>query len=63
MGVLELVYPIASGIGPVIGGLLSDNIAPVAMWYSAGLMTFLGASIFVMMWRFVRLREAGELHN
>jgi MFS family permease len=63
MGVLELVYPIASGIGPVMGGVLSDNIAPVAMWYSAGLMAFIGASIFVMMWRFVRLREAGELHD
>lgn len=43
MGAIEVLYPVASGVGPVLGGLLNDNVAPVAMWYGAGAMALLGA--------------------
>jgi MFS family permease len=49
MGVMEMMYPIGSGVGPVIGGLLNDNVAPVAMWYSAGIMAFAGTLAFVLL--------------
>lgn len=46
MGVMELIYPVASGVGPVIGGYLSDYVAPVMIWINAGFMTLIGAVIF-----------------
>ncbi len=46
MGVMELIYPVASGVGPVIGGYLSDYVAPVMIWVNAGFMTLIGAVIF-----------------
>jgi MFS family permease len=35
IGVFSLSFRIGSGVGPVIGGLLSDHIAPAATWYGA----------------------------
>lgn len=35
MGVFSLSFRIGAGIGPVVGGLLNDHIAPVAIWYGA----------------------------
>jgi MFS family permease len=51
MGVLEIMYPVATGIGPVIGGFLNDNVAPVAMWYNAAAMTLIGAVWFLWLAR------------
>ena len=33
MGIYGLTWSIGIGVGPVIGGYLSDQIAPVAIWY------------------------------
>ena len=35
MGVFSLSFRVGSGIGPVVGGLLNDHIAPAATWYGA----------------------------
>jgi MFS family permease len=35
MGAFSLSFRIGAGIGPLAGGLLSDQIAPVATWYGA----------------------------
>ncbi|MCZ7538924.1 MAG: MFS transporter [Anaerolineae bacterium] len=43
MGVFSLSFRVGSGIGPVVGGLLNDNIAPVATWYGA--MVFCGIAV------------------
>jgi MFS family permease len=43
MSVYGLTWSIGFGIGPVIGGFLSDNLAPVATWYG-GLVTGLAAA-------------------
>ncbi len=45
MGVYSLTWSLGIGIGPAIGGFLSDQIAPVAIWYGGlafGLLAALG---------------------
>jgi predicted MFS family arabinose efflux permease len=51
MGIFTLAYPVSSGVGPVIGGMLNDNIAPVAIWYGATVMAIAGVGIFMFMAR------------
>jgi MFS family permease len=34
MGVYGLTWGVAMGIGPVLGGVLNDLVAPVAIWYA-----------------------------
>jgi len=54
LGVLSLGYPVGSGLGPVLGGILNDNIAPVAIWYGAGALAFLSVIIFAVLARHER---------
>jgi MFS family permease len=49
MGVYGLTWSLAFGVGPVIGGLLNDNIAPVAIWYGALVMGLLATAGFVLL--------------
>jgi MFS family permease len=45
MGLFSLTWGVAYGLGPVLGAMLSDQIAPVATWYAglaAGLASALG---------------------
>jgi MFS family permease len=58
LGLLELGYPIGSGIGPVIGGILNDTIAPVAMWYGAGMMALIATLGFFALSRIWREKVA-----
>lgn len=51
MGIFSLGYPVSSGIGPVIGGLLNDYVAPQAIWYGGGLMALIGAVGFALIAR------------
>jgi MFS family permease len=44
MGFYGLTWRVGIGIGPVIGGFLSDQLAPVAIWYG-GLVTGLVAMV------------------
>lgn len=57
MGVFSLGYPVSSGVGPVIGGLLNDTIAPVAIWYGASVMAFTAIIGFVVIWRLSEKRK------
>jgi len=52
MSVYSLTWGIGFGIGPVIGGFLNDNLAPVAIWYG-GLAMGLAAAL-----GFLLLRQA-----
>jgi MFS family permease len=57
MGVYGLTWGIGLGIGPVLGGMLSDQIAPMAIWIG-GLVVGLGAAAgFVLLGRRLRDRE------
>lgn len=47
MGIFGLGWPLAAGIGPVIGGVLNDNYSPVAMWIGASGLATIGAIGFV----------------
>lgn len=46
MGVFSLSFRVGTGIGPVIGGVLNDTIAPVATWYGAMVFCLVAAAGF-----------------
>jgi MFS family permease len=51
MGAFSLSFRIGAGIGPVVGGLLSDQIAPVATWYGGLVSCLIGAAGFIFLAR------------
>lgn len=51
MSLYGLTMGAARGIGPLIGGLLNDAIAPAAIWYGAMVMAFVSTAIFMQMHR------------
>ena len=53
MSVFGLSASLSFGLGPPLGGWLSDNIAPVAIWYGGLVLGLAAAGIFVVMSRFV----------
>lgn len=57
MGLYSLTMGAARGIGPLIGGLLNDYIAPAAIWYGAMVMAIVSAVIFIWMQRDTARRE------
>lgn len=58
MGIFTLTWGLGSGIGPVIGGLLNDHVAPAAIWYGTLAMGALGALGFLWLERSPRRRDA-----
>ena len=54
MGILSLSWPLAAGVGPLIGGFLNDSFSPVAMWLGASSMALVGAIGFVVLAHFRR---------
>jgi MFS family permease len=61
IGVFSLSFRVAAGIGPVLGGLLSDHLAPVATWYG-GMAVCLAAAggFFALARRWKVERRAAE---
>lgn len=62
MSIYGLTWGIGFGVGPVVGGYLNDNFAPVTMWYG-GLALALAAAVgFVWLARRTHIdsRPAGE---
>jgi len=58
MSVYSLTWGIAFGIGPVVGGLLNDQVTPVAIWHS-GLVMGLAATLgFALLGRRLRAHES-----
>lgn len=55
MGVFGLTWAVGFGLGPVLGGWLSDNLAPVAIWYAGLLLGLASALAFLVMAAKVRL--------
>lgn len=51
MGIFSLTYTVGSGVGPVMGGFLNDNLAPAAIWYGGALCATISAGWFIWMWR------------
>jgi MFS family permease len=61
MGVYGLSWSLGFGIGPVIGGLLNDNIAPVAIWFGALVMGLLAMLGFVLLNQQLRGSDSGKV--
>jgi MFS family permease len=61
MGVYGLTWTIASGIAPVIGGILSDNIAPAAIWYGGAVMGLAAAGGFYLLMRSNLMEEKAKM--
>jgi MFS family permease len=49
MSIYSLSWGIAFGIGPVLGGLLNDNIAPAAIWYGGLVIGLVSAASFMFL--------------
>ncbi|MBL8120990.1 MAG: MFS transporter, partial [Anaerolineae bacterium] len=43
MGIYSLTYTMGTGVGPVVGGLLSEAFAPAAIWYGGAFTALLAA--------------------
>lgn len=54
MGVFSITYTVGSGIGPVIGGFLSDHLAPNAAWYGGAAIAVTSTLAFLTMARAYR---------
>jgi MFS family permease len=48
-GLYGLGWGVAFGIGPVIGGLLNDNIAPAATWLAGAAFGLIAAAGFALL--------------
>jgi MFS family permease len=59
MGVYSLTWSLGIGLGPAIGGFLSDQIAPVAIWYGGLAFGLVAALAFLLLGRWLE-EPAGE---
>jgi MFS family permease len=57
MSVFGLTWGVASGIGPVLGGLLSDNLGPTAPWWGGGVAGLMAVSAFVALASWAKSQE------
>jgi len=57
MSIYSLAWGVASGIGPVMGGFLNDNIHPRAIWYGGGFSALIGVLIFLWLTRYMRTQR------
>ena len=57
MGVYGLTWGVAMGIGPVLGGTLNDQVAPVAIWYAGLVLGAVAAIGFLILTRVMPRRS------
>jgi MFS family permease len=56
MGVYGLTWAVAMGIGPVLGGTLNDQVAPVAIWHAGLVLGGIAAIGFAVLGRLLPRR-------
>ena len=61
MGIFGLGWPLAAGIGPVIGGFLNDNFSPIAMWIGASGLALVGAMGFIAIMLYRRREKVKQM--
>jgi MFS family permease len=57
MSLYSMTMGAAKGLGPMIGGVLNDQIAPVAIWFGAMVMALLSVGVFLLLFRFLKNHE------
>jgi MFS family permease len=63
MSVYGLTWNVAQGIGPLYGGLLSDNIGPVYAWYGGLAVGMVSVAGFIAMAQRLGTIHPAELHT
>lgn len=58
MGILALTWNVGFGGGPILGGIITDQIAPRALWPMMGSAALLGAFVLLLLARFAPVRAA-----
>ncbi len=48
MGVFAISWQLAAGFGPLVGGLLNDNISPQATWFGGGVFGLVAVIYFAL---------------
>ncbi len=48
MSLYTITWSVGTALGPLIGGILHDQVSPSATWIGAGLLGFLGAGLFLL---------------
>jgi MFS family permease len=57
MGILGLSWSVGFGVGPVLGGLVNDNISPFATWWILGSSALVAAFGYLLLSRFAPVRQ------
>lgn len=55
MGMYGLTWAVGFGIGPILGGLISDNLSPRGLWFLSAPSGLFAALIFIALARFAPL--------
>lgn len=63
MGVYNLTWGVGFAIGPVLGGVLNDHLAPAAIWYAGLALGAASALGFLALGRALRRRPAPAVHG
>jgi MFS family permease len=58
MSLYGLTWGVALGVGPVLGGLLNDQMGPAATWYGGGVVGLLSGILFLSLVQRYKRREA-----
>jgi MFS family permease len=59
MGVYGLTWGLSFGLGPVVGGLINDNLGPVYVWHIMLLVALVSAVAFLSLGRRAEVRNGG----
>jgi MFS family permease len=57
MSIFGLCWRIAIGTGPILGGILNDNLGPKAIWYGGALIGLMSVITFLLLMRRERTLE------
>ena len=58
MSLYSLTIGAAKGIGPVVGGILNDQIAPAAIWYGAATMAAMSICVYLLLYQSLRREKS-----
>lgn len=51
MSIFGLTWSVAAGIGPVLGGILNDQVGPASIWLGGMVIGFISAGLFLLLGR------------